>query len=83
MVLRRGLLPRFPILVTSIDFRGGLPLVEWGQALRLLLDLRRWWTLIVLRDLRFAVPEAIVIDSILIFLDLKQRLGLSFWVQGL
>ena len=73
LVLSRGLLPRFPLLVTSIflDLGVGLPLVEWGQALRLLLDLRGlWWCLILLSDLRLAVPEAIVIDSVLIFLDL-------------
>lgn len=37
----------------------------------------------MLSDLRLAVPEAIVIDAVLIFLDLKQGLGLSFGVQGL
>ena len=86
LVLSWGLLPRFPLLVTSIflDLRVGLPLVEWGQALRLLLDLcGLWWCLILLSDLRLAVPEAIVIDAVLIFLDLKQGLGLSFGVQGL
>lgn len=86
LVLGWGFLPRFPLLVSSIflDLRVGLPLVEWGQALRLLLDLSGlWWCLIVLGDLRLAISETIVIDSVLIFLDLKQGLGLSFGVQGL